>query len=208
MAAEMSTGSGGTVVVTGASSGIVGARKLAAQNCNIILVARRPTRLAGELERSLGVRADVLVADLTTRQGVDRVLQPLEEHPPPDWLINNAGFAVPGQPAFSPRPSTVPRRWTAPSSPRAQAGVPSFATEGRLGGVGRVAPAPTAAPAAGSRPASGLVDPAGLRHLPRLGRRSSRPGPGREDELVLRARRPGHPRHRRARRDGPRRCPR
>jgi short-subunit dehydrogenase len=89
-----------TAVVTGASSGIGAAfaRQLAARGCDVILVARRETELT-TLARNLGqafrVRAEVVKTDLGTPEGVDHLVRHLESSPP-HWLINNAGFGVPG----------------------------------------------------------------------------------------------------------------
>lgn len=103
----------GTALVTGASSGIGAAfaRAIAARNGNLVLVARcrsRLAQLAGELKRCFGVAAEIVVADLATRHGVNEVLQRLEGHPPLDWLVNNAGFAVPGRFAELPPERTLP----------------------------------------------------------------------------------------------------
>ncbi|UGB39692.1 SDR family NAD(P)-dependent oxidoreductase [Frateuria soli] len=89
-------------LVTGASAGIGAAfaRELASRGHDLVLVARRSDRLhalAGELHEGHGVRAHVLAADLADpaapRQLVDAVhARGLRV----DWLINNAGYGVPG----------------------------------------------------------------------------------------------------------------
>jgi short-subunit dehydrogenase len=86
-----------TALVTGASSGIGAemARRLAAAGHNVTLVARREGRLralAGELEREHGVRADVVVCDLTDAAARDTIAPELRV----DVLVNNAGFATGG----------------------------------------------------------------------------------------------------------------
>ena len=87
-------------LVTGASSGIGRefARQLAARGTRLVVVARRQDRLedlALELEPMVAV--DVLVADLSDRDDVDRVaLRVASDHEPIDLLVNNAGFGAAG----------------------------------------------------------------------------------------------------------------
>lgn len=88
-------------LVTGASSGIgmCYAMHLARRGYDVIVVARREQRLrvlATELERTYGVEAEVLVADLSTPEGVARVERRIEAADRLDFLINNAGFETPG----------------------------------------------------------------------------------------------------------------
>ena len=55
----------------------------AAQHGNLVLVARRQSRLtslAGELQRRFGADAEVMVADLATLEGVEQVIGRLAEH--------------------------------------------------------------------------------------------------------------------------------
>lgn len=87
-------------LITGASSGLGAefARQLAAQQYDLILVARREERLralATELECARSIRAEVLVADLSDPADVERVAARIPELGPLDLLINNAGFGIP-----------------------------------------------------------------------------------------------------------------
>ena len=89
-----------TVLVTGASAGL-GAefvRQLASAGHDVVLVARDEGRLetlAKELETSHGIATEVLVADLTTSEGLAVVESRLADgERPVDLLVNNAGFAV------------------------------------------------------------------------------------------------------------------
>ncbi|MFD6351946.1 SDR family NAD(P)-dependent oxidoreductase [Nocardia tengchongensis] len=91
-----------TAVVTGASSGIGAAfaAALAARGCDLILVARRESRLldlAKELESAHGVAVRVLAADLSEPADLRRVTAVFEDPANPvDIVINNAGFATHG----------------------------------------------------------------------------------------------------------------
>jgi uncharacterized protein len=90
-------------VVTGASSGIglEVARSLAAQRRNVVLVARSAGKLealADELRRRHGVRAEVIAADLSARDGADGVADELARRGiDVDTLVNNAGFGLFGK---------------------------------------------------------------------------------------------------------------
>jgi hypothetical protein len=97
----MGTTDRGTVVVTGASSGIGRefALALAPDARRLVLVARREDRLrelAEQLTGRYGVQVDVVAADLTTADGLAAVVRRLgaEEI---DVLVNNAGFATHGR---------------------------------------------------------------------------------------------------------------
>lgn len=89
----------GWAVVTGASAGLGRefARALAGRGYPVLAVARRGDRLralAEEIERSAG-SVEPLVADLSTAQGVETLLQNVRDR----WvelLVNNAGFATYG----------------------------------------------------------------------------------------------------------------
>ena len=89
-------------LITGASSGIgeAFARRLAADGHDLVLVARREDRLAAlaqDLGRTHGVHAEVLVADLTEAEDLDRVAKRLASSDAPvAMLVNNAGFGAYG----------------------------------------------------------------------------------------------------------------
>lgn len=84
-------------LVTGASTGLGAefARQLAARDVALVLVARRGDALE-ELAATLPVAAEVLVADLGTTAGTDRVADRLGADPGIDLLVNNAGFGAYG----------------------------------------------------------------------------------------------------------------
>lgn len=88
------------VLVTGASSGIGWelALQFAAKGYDLILVARsqdKLERLASEIASRNAVRAEVIVADLSREDEVQRVFQETEQRRlDVDVLVNNAGFGV------------------------------------------------------------------------------------------------------------------
>lgn len=84
---------GRRALVTGASSGIGAATAdvLAAAGCGLVLVGRDEARLTAVAERT---RAEAVVADLTTGDGVDRVASAGQRV---DLLINNAGVGWSGE---------------------------------------------------------------------------------------------------------------
>jgi hypothetical protein len=100
MTALARTKGAGTVLVTGASSGIglELARLFAASGHDLVLVARNEQKLdelAGELSSKHGVRAVVLPADLQDPAAPERLAAAVEsEGLVVDYLVNNAGFGA------------------------------------------------------------------------------------------------------------------
>lgn len=85
-------------LITGASSGLGRgyALSLAAEQYDLVLVARDESRLrelATSIETENGTHAEVVVADLSTRSGIDAVRTVIETSPI-DLLINNAGYGL------------------------------------------------------------------------------------------------------------------
>ena len=89
-------------LVTGASSGIgdAFARALAARGHDLVLVARRADRLhalAARLREEHGARVHVMPADLSDPMAPLQLAGALQrEGLAVDWLVNNAGYGVPG----------------------------------------------------------------------------------------------------------------
>lgn len=85
-------------LITGASSGLGRgyALSLADEGYDLVLVARDEVRLqelATSIETENGTRAEVVLADLSTRSGIDTVRTVLEASTI-DLLINNAGYGL------------------------------------------------------------------------------------------------------------------
>jgi len=89
-------------LITGSSSGIGAtfASELAARGYDLLLVARRRDRLeelAGMLERSRGIKAEILAADLTEDAGLAAVERRIATAENLELLVNNAGFGTRGK---------------------------------------------------------------------------------------------------------------
>jgi NAD(P)-dependent dehydrogenase (short-subunit alcohol dehydrogenase family) len=86
-------------LITGASSGLgeAFAERLAADSHDLIVVARRQDRLralADRLGDAHGAATEVLVADLTASDDLQRVEARIAAGPALDLLVNNAGFGA------------------------------------------------------------------------------------------------------------------
>lgn len=89
-----------TALITGPTAGIGRgfAEAFARKGFDLVLVARDEGRLVdlgGELAAAFGVAAEVIVADLSAREEVDRVAARLaDDARPVTALVNNAGFGL------------------------------------------------------------------------------------------------------------------
>ena len=93
--------SNGIALITGASSGIgeAFAIELAAMKHDITLVARRPDKLeqlAKDLREKYEINVNVIIADLSTEQGIEIVENYIKKTHSLDLLINCAGFGLRG----------------------------------------------------------------------------------------------------------------
>lgn len=93
--------SNGIAIITGASSGIGEsfAIELAAMKHDITLVARRPDKLeqlAKDLREKYEINVNIIIADLSTEQGIEIVENYIKKTPNLDLLINCAGFGLRG----------------------------------------------------------------------------------------------------------------
>jgi short-subunit dehydrogenase len=98
----MAEGRGKTALVTGASSGIgkAFAELLAAKGYGLVLTARRGDRLdalAAELRNKYQVPTQTIVADLAQPDAPQSIVRELaSRNVSIDFLVNNAGYGVPG----------------------------------------------------------------------------------------------------------------
>ncbi|HEY0090696.1 MAG TPA: SDR family oxidoreductase [Candidatus Lokiarchaeia archaeon] len=91
----------GTAFITGASSGIgeAFAKALANQRFNLVLVARRKEKLEefkSELEKNEAIKVQILDADLSKMDDIERLYSYISNIADLDVLINNAGFGTRG----------------------------------------------------------------------------------------------------------------
>ena len=71
----------GTVLITGASSGIGAAfaRLFAQEGFNLILTARSEDKLKSLSESFDGVETDLVIADLSESQGINKLIREVDE---------------------------------------------------------------------------------------------------------------------------------
>jgi len=100
-------------LVTGASAGIGRefCRQLAGKGYHLVLVARRRDRLqavADELKESFGTQSVMIVADLSQSQASEAIVRRIEEEDiTVEYLVNNAGYGLPGSFMFRPGVNTL-----------------------------------------------------------------------------------------------------
>ncbi|MFZ6646556.1 SDR family NAD(P)-dependent oxidoreductase [Undibacterium sp. TJN25] len=92
-------GKKGIAIVTGASAGLgaVYADRLAGRGYDLILVARRADRLEAMSQRlrtKHGIEVKILVANLTERKDLERIITEISANPNITLLVNNAGNAT------------------------------------------------------------------------------------------------------------------
>ena len=90
---------GGHTIITGASAGIGAAyaRQLARVCYSMLIVGRREDRLQALAdELAPHCRVTTAAVDLATLEGQARVVEAIRQGPPPELLINNAGFSTLG----------------------------------------------------------------------------------------------------------------
>jgi short-subunit dehydrogenase len=91
----------GVALITGASSGIGAtyARALSAQGFGTLLIARRKEKLeqlALQIRDETSTKSDILVADLSKLEDINRVSEKINSMENIDVLVNNAGFGTRG----------------------------------------------------------------------------------------------------------------
>jgi len=91
----------GTALITGASTGIgaVYADRLAKRGYDLILVARSAEKLSQTAQRlkSTGRNIEIISADLTSKEDVQRIAERLSTDPAITALVNNAGVGSAGK---------------------------------------------------------------------------------------------------------------
>ena len=88
-----------TAAITGAAGGLGAAfaRKLAQRGYDLVVIDRRDEdnrRLADELMRAHGIKAEAITANLTEEAAVKGLAQRLAAMPTLELLVNNAGFGL------------------------------------------------------------------------------------------------------------------